>query len=71
VVFGSEYATETVRADNHLLLKLEQKVDTPVVYYAGSCWDENAEFDSFEKWRQYLVDFKERIDNPVVLAIKE
>jgi hypothetical protein len=71
VVFGSEYATETVRADNHLLLKLEQKVDTPVVYYAGSCWDENAEFDSFEKWQQYLVDFKERIDNPVVLAIKE
>jgi hypothetical protein len=71
VVFGSEYATETIRADNHLLLKLEQKVDTPVVYYAGSCWDENAEFDSFEKWQQYLTDFKERIDNPVVIAIKE
>jgi len=71
VVFGSEYETEILKADSHLLLTLRQKIDTPVVYYAGSCWDENAEFDSFEKWRQYLTDFKERIDNPVVIEIKE
>ena len=71
VVFGSEYKPEILEADSHLLLTLRQKVDTPVVYYAGSCWDENAEFDSFEKWQQYLVDFKERIDNPVVVEIKE
>jgi hypothetical protein len=71
VVFGSEYEPEILEADSHLLLTLRQKVDTPVVYYAGSCWDENTEFDSFEKWQQYLVDFKERIDNPVVVEIKE
>jgi len=71
VVFGSEYKPETVRADNHLLLTLEQKVDAPVVYYAGSCWNENAEFDSFEKWQQYLADFKKRIDHPVIINIKE
>jgi len=67
VVFGSEYRPEVVEADSHLLLALEQKIDTPVVYYAGSCWDENAEFDSFEKWQQYLSDFKERTDHPVTI----
>jgi hypothetical protein len=70
VVFGPDYEPETVQADNHLLLTLEQKVDTPVVYYAGSCWDENAEFDSFEKWQQYLADFKKRIDHPVIIKIE-
>ena len=71
VVFGAEYQPELVSADSHLLLALEQKVDTPVVHYAGSCWDENAEFGSFEKWQQYLVGFKIRIDNPVVVEIEE
>lgn len=71
VVWGAEYKPELVGADSHLLLTLEQKVDTPVVYYAGSCWDENAEFDSFEKWQQYLAGFKSRIDNPVVIEMDE
>jgi hypothetical protein len=71
VVFGMEYNPELTNADSHLLLTLEQKVDEPIVYYAGSCWDEKAEFDSFEKWQQYLADFKTRIDNPVVIKIEE
>jgi hypothetical protein len=69
VVFGSDYKTEIVKADGHLLLTLKQKIDTPVVYYAGSCWDENAEFSSFEKWQQYLTNFKDRIDHPVVIKM--
>ncbi len=71
VVFGSDYKPGIINADGHLLLTLEQKVDAPVVYYAGSCWDENAEFDSFEKWQQYLADFKNRIDHPVSININE
>ena len=71
VVFGSEYKPETVRADSHLLLTLNHKVDRPLVYYAGSCWDENAEFDSFEKWQQYLIEFRKRIDHPVIVKLPE
>ena len=67
VVFGSEYRPEIVEADSHLLLTLEHRVEAPVIYYAGSCWDENAEFDSFEKWQRYLIDFKERMDRPVTI----
>lgn len=69
VVFGSGYNPEIIEADSHLLLKLDHKIDNPVVYYAGSCWDENAEFDSLDKWRQYLADFKTRIDNPIFVSI--
>jgi unsaturated rhamnogalacturonyl hydrolase len=67
VVFGADYKPGVVNADSHLLLKLEPEASAPVIYYAGSCWDENTDFDSFEKWRQYLAGFKERIDNPVIL----
>ena len=71
VVFGSQYHPEIKEADSHLLLTLEQKADAPLVYYSGSCWDENAEFNSFEKWQQYLTGFKERIDHPVIIKINK
>jgi len=71
VVFGSEYKPEIKEADSHLLLVLAHKIGAPLVYYAGSCWDENAEFDSFEKWQQYLAGFRKQIDHPVAIDIKE
>jgi len=71
VVFGSEHKTEIANADSHLLLTRMQKIDTPVVYYAGSCWDKNPEFSSFKKWQQYLTHFKDRIDNPVSIQLTD
>lgn len=71
VVFGADYKTNIVEADNHLLLTLSQEVGKPVVYYAGSCWDKNEEFSQFEKWQEYLTNFKTRIDNPLVVKINK
>jgi len=69
VVFGDACNTTALKADNHWLLTIEQPVGQSVVYYAGSCWDKNKAFDSFEKWQDYLTQFKKRIDNPVVVKI--
>lgn len=71
VFLGSKSDTEIVNAENHLLLLLHHKIDAPVVYYAGSCWDKIPTFDSFGKWQQYLTNFKDRIDHPVVITVKE
>lgn len=71
VVFGSDYKPEIMKADNHLLLKLDQKIGKPVVYYAGSCWDENKEFNTFEKWQAYLKNFKARLETPVTVTIEK
>lgn len=71
VVFGSEHETDILKADNHLLLKVNQKVGEPVVYYAGSCWDKNEEFNSFEKWQAYLENFKARLDAPVNVKMQK
>jgi rhamnogalacturonyl hydrolase YesR len=71
VVFGSQYKTESAKADNHLLLTLSQEVEKPVVYYAGSCWNKNEEFNSFEKWQRYLMNFKARIDHPVIIKLND
>jgi hypothetical protein len=67
VVFGDEWDVKPLEADGHLLLTLQHKIDKPVVYYAGSCWDKNEEFNTFEKWQQYLKIFKQRLDHPVAV----
>jgi hypothetical protein len=67
VVFGAPWNVQPVEADSHLLLTLNQPISKPVVYYAGACWDKNEEFNTFEKWQQYLKNFKQRLDNPVVV----
>ena len=71
VVFDSSYDTKIEQTDNHLLLKTKNVSVRPVVYYAGSCWDKNEEFDSFDKWQRYLKEYKIRIDNPVGVSIGE
>jgi len=69
VVFGAGTKTVIVRADSHLLMTVDAKPQTPVVYYAGSCWDKNKEFDTFAEWQQYLTEFKQRLDSPVLVEI--
>lgn len=71
VVFGADYKTDVVKADNHWLLTIDQSIGQSVVYYAGSCWDKNTAFDSFEKWQGYLMNFKARVDNPMVVKIAQ
>ncbi len=70
VVFGSETTAAVTETTDHLLLTVTQKTGRPLVYYSGACWNKNKEFDSFEKWQQYLADFKMRLDNPVVIEMK-
>ncbi len=70
VVFGTDVKTKMLEADNHLLLTVDHSCQTLIVYYSGSCWDENKEFGTFEKWQQYLINFKKRIDNPIRIQIQ-
>ena len=65
VVYGIDVTAKTTKADNHLLMSALHQAEKQFVYYAGSCWDENEEFDSFDKWKQYLNNFKDQIDNPL------
>jgi unsaturated rhamnogalacturonyl hydrolase len=67
VIFGADAESRIVEADNHLLMVEDHSISEPFVYYSGSCWDKNQEFNSFEKWQKYLKNFKERIDNPVTI----
>ncbi len=66
VVFGAGWNVQPKKDDGHLLLVAEHPVGKPIVYYAGSCWDKNEPFNTFEKWQQYLKRFKQRLDHPVV-----
>ncbi len=67
VVFGQDIQTKLTEADNHLLMVVNQPIQKPLIYYSGSCWNENKDFKTFEQWKQYLNNFKQRIDNPVII----
>ena len=71
VIFGSDVKTKAIEMDGHLLLAVNCLCQTPIVYYSGACWDENKEFGTFEKWQQYLINFKKRIDNPIQIQIQD
>jgi hypothetical protein len=71
VVFSDAYTVKQLKADSHLLLTMEWDISKPVDYYAGSCWDENEEFNSYEKWQNYLKNFKTRLDAPVSVKIQK
>jgi hypothetical protein len=70
VVFGADVKTKMAETDGHLLLAVDHSCQTPTVYYSGSCWNENKEFGTFEKWQQYLRKFKKRVDNPIQIQIQ-
>ncbi len=71
VVFGKGTQTDTTEADSHLLMIVNQPIQKPLIYYAGSCWNENKDFKTFEQWKQYLKNFKQRIDNPVIIEFAD
>jgi len=71
VVFGKDIKAALNEADNHLLMATKQLPGQPFVYYAGACWDGNKDFATFEKWKEYLKNFKQRVDNPVVVEFVE
>lgn len=70
VIFEDAYQTEVVTADSHWLLTLRQPVRKPVVYYSGSCWSKNEEFNTFKKWTDYLEGFVQELKNPVNVTLK-
>lgn len=63
--------SKLLHAPKHMLFEYMGTADKPLVYYTGACWDRNEEFNSFEKWKSYLADFKERIDNPVTVQFAD
>jgi len=76
VVFGFDTKAAITEADSHLLIVGTRDIQKPFIfkpftYYSGSCWDENKRFETFEKWQQYLIDFKKRIDNPVTVQFAD
>ncbi len=71
VVLGKNIKADLTEADNHLLMVVNQPIRKPLIYYAGSCWDANEDFKTVEQWKNYLINFKQRIDNPVIVKISD
>ena len=71
VVYGADMKAKTGKVHGHLLMQVMHKTDAPFVYYAGSCWNKNTDFKTFDQWQQYLKAFKECVDNPVIVRFSD
>jgi hypothetical protein len=68
-VGAENYITQLKDASNlFAFLKVE---NNKVVYYAGFGWKESKEFQTKEDWNNYLHEFSEKINNPLIMQLKK
>lgn len=60
---------ESVTADNHNLLLGRLDDNRSIIYYAGACWNRKSEFDSQEKWLNYVRKKVRLIENPLKVEL--
>ena len=53
---------------SHLLVHLKV-IDGKVEFYAGFAWSGSKQFKDKQDWEEYLSDFSERLNNPLVVVV--
>lgn len=55
---------------DHVLLKTTYNNGDKLVYYTGGGWSKWG-FETDEKWNQYVSEFSEKINNPLIVELKK
>ncbi len=64
---GSEkYVTSRKDESNHFLHL--NVIDNKVVFYSGFGWKKSKQFSTQKEWENYLTDFSEKINNPLIVT---
>ncbi len=53
-----------------LLAKTSVKSNEPIIYYTGAAWDKAGEITTAKQWFDYLNNFYQQINNPLLVNIK-
>jgi hypothetical protein len=53
-----------------LLAKTTVQNNEPIVYYTGAAWDKAGKFTNAKKWFDYLENFSQEINNPLIVSVK-
>ena len=61
---------ETTKADLSNLYAHLKATKNKVVYYAGFGWKESGQFETSTAWENYVQQFSEKINNPLIVQIR-
>lgn len=53
-----------------ILAKTTLKNNEPIVYYSGAAWDKAGKITNSKQWFDYLNNFQQQINNPLIVNIK-
>ena len=53
-----------------ILAKTIIKTNEPIVYYSGAAWDKAGKITNSKQWFDYLNNFQQQINNPLIVNIK-
>lgn len=53
-----------------ILAKTEVRNNTPIVYYTGAAWDKAAKITDAKQWQDYLNNFYQLINEPLIISVK-
>ena len=53
-----------------LLTKTSVKSNEPIIYYTGAAWDKAGKISNAKQWFDYLNNFYQQINNPLIINIK-
>ncbi|OXA78383.1 protein of unknown function [Flavobacterium aquidurense] len=53
-----------------ILAKTTLKSNEPIVYYSGAAWDKAGKITNSKQWFDYLNNFQQQINNPLIVNIK-
>ena len=75
VVSPAADASETIagkkKDESHIYLYADKKTQPAITYYLGYGWEKAGEITTMQSWREYLNNFKERIDNPATVRFAD
>jgi len=71
VMPGSTPVKGIVDSESHVLVTGQAEPGKPFVYYTGACWNRSTQFEGHAQWMQYLTEFSQCLDHPIVVKTKK
>lgn len=68
---GMSDVASKLKDEAHIYLIADKGSQPVATYYTGYGWERAGQIKTVKSWREYLVDFKKRVDNPVTVKFAD
>lgn len=69
VILYSDNNKKIIEDGRHILLSSEITGANGLTYFTGACWSHSGEFESESEWNEYLNNFRDKLESPLLVEI--